>query len=396
MEEDDEAAEERARLRQAARADEALFPDEIELREKELGRERMARYRSLTNYQTSRWDPKENLPEDYARVWHVGRYRKLRLRVAEEQRWLARRLAERRAEEAKDAADDERMEDTSEDSDDEILSGCVPAGAYVTLVLADVSAAAYAAFASARGPASLLLALPLLPHENKLGVIHLDVNVVAHDDAAPHLPPIKSKDALTFVAGHRTWRARPVFSQTRFGQDKHKFERFLKVGDKAGGGRRDSAGFVTMTTYGPLSYAPCWVLVYREYVDADGKAARQLVATGNVAGADADRIVLKRAVLTGFPSRVHKRHATVRYMFNNPEDVVWFKPAKLTTKHGLQGHIMESVGTHGSMKCLFDKPIKQHDTVCLVLYKRIFPKFAPPVEVIQDDGTVVKKCLVIL
>eukprot|EP00587_Corethron_hystrix_P013614 CAMPEP_0113327910 /NCGR_PEP_ID=MMETSP0010_2-20120614/19640_1 /TAXON_ID=216773 ORGANISM="Corethron hystrix, Strain 308" /NCGR_SAMPLE_ID=MMETSP0010_2 /ASSEMBLY_ACC=CAM_ASM_000155 /LENGTH=151 /DNA_ID=CAMNT_0000189007 /DNA_START=200 /DNA_END=655 /DNA_ORIENTATION=+ /assembly_acc=CAM_ASM_000155 len=151
-----------------------------------------------------------------------------------------------------------------------------------------------------------------------------------------------------------------------------------------------------MTTYGPLSYAPCWVLVYREYVDADGKAARQLVATGNVAGADADRIVLKRAVLTGFPSRVHKRHATVRYMFNNPEDVVWFKPAKLTTKHGLQGHIMESVGTHGSMKCLFDKPIKQHDTVCLVLYKRIFPKFAPPVEVIQDDGTVVKKCLVIL
>ena len=29
------------------------------------------------------------------------------------------------------------------------------------------------------------------------------------------------------------------------------------------------------------------------------------------------------------------------------------------------------------MKCLFNAPIKQHDTVCLPLYKRVFPKFAP-------------------
>ena len=28
------------------------------------------------------------------------------------------------------------------------------------------------------------------------------------------------------------------------------------------------------------------------------------------------------------------------------------------------------------MKCLFNAPIKQHDTVCLPLYKRVFPKFA--------------------
>jgi pre-rRNA-processing protein TSR1 len=52
-------------------------------------------------------------------------------------------------------------------------------------------------------------------------------------------------------------------------------------------------------------------------------------------------------------------------------------PAGITTKHGLQGHIVQSVGDHGVMKCLFNAPIKQHDTVCLPLYKRIFPKFAP-------------------
>ena len=37
--------------------------------------------------------------------------------------------------------------------------------------------------------------------------------------------------------------------------------------------------------------------------------------------------------------------------------------------------IIESVGEHGTMKALFNAPIKQHDTVCLPLYKRIFPKF---------------------
>ena len=29
----------------------------------------------------------------------------------------------------------------------------------------------------------------------------------------------------------------------------------------------------------------------------------------------------EQMILTGFPTRVHKRHATVKYMFYNPEDV---------------------------------------------------------------------------
>jgi len=53
---------------------------------------------------------------------------------------------------------------------------------------------------------------------------------------------------------------------------------------------------------------------------ADG-GKREFLAHGSMLGADADRIVLKRIILTGFPTRVHKRHATVKYMFYNPEDV---------------------------------------------------------------------------
>jgi pre-rRNA-processing protein TSR1 len=56
------------------------------------------------------------------------------------------------------------------------------------------------------------------------------------------------------------------------------------------------------------------------------------------------------------------------------------------TKHGLQGNILDSVGDHGTMKCLFNAPIKQHDTVCLPLYKRIYPKYAPTTISDQDGN----------
>lgn len=45
------------------------------------------------------------------------------------------------------------------------------------------------------------------------------------------------------------------------------------------------------------------------------------------------------------------------------------------TKHGIRGHIKESVGTHGLFKAQFSGPITQNDRVWLVLYKRVYPKF---------------------
>lgn len=59
----------------------------------------------------------------------------------------------------------------------------------------------------------------------------------------------------------------------------------------------------------------------------------------------------------------------------------WFKPAELVTKLGLRGHIQEPVGTHGLLKASFSGIIMQNDTVMLILYKRVYPKF--PSEGIQ-------------
>jgi pre-rRNA-processing protein TSR1 len=99
------------------------------------------------------------------------------------------------------------------------------------------------------------------------------------------------------------------------------------------------------------------------------------VATGTVRSSNPDRVVLKKIVLTGYPLKVHKKKAIVKYMFFNPEDVKWYKPLDLFTKYGRRGRIKEPVGTHGAMKCLFDAPVQQRDSVCIALYKRVFPKW---------------------
>ncbi|KAL3936126.1 MAG: hypothetical protein SGARI_002695, partial [Bacillariaceae sp.] len=323
------------------------FPDEVQVDEEEKARDRFARYRSLQSFKKSYWDPKENLPDSYASVFNFASFKTTQRAVMAEMKDLVKAAEACNGQfwdgvkkTGNNPQDDAAMADSDEEEED-FLEGCIPTGSYVTLTLEAVDPAEYAGL----GPDALISVVGLLPHENKVSVVHMGLSNCKDSEV-----PVKSKDLLTFRCGWRTWTGRPVFSQNNLNCDKHKFERFLPP-----------AGI---------------------------NGVKELVASGSMIGADADRLVVKRIILTGYPVRVHKRWASVKYMFYDPEDVKWFKPAGLTTKHGLNGRIEESVGEHGTMKCLFNAPIKQHDTVCLCLYKRIYPKFVEEGKAGDEDRTV--------
>ena len=90
---------------------------------------------------------------------------------------------------------------------------------------------------------------------------------------------------------------------------------------------------------------------------------------------DPFKVILKRIILTGYPIKIKKKSAIVRFMFFNVEDINHFKINEVYTKNGMQGKIVESLGTHGSMKVRFNNFIKQGDVVCMNLFRRVFPKY---------------------
>jgi len=308
-----------------AREDEndQTFPDEIDTPKDVPARIRFQRYRGLRSFRTSPWDPYENLPRDYACIFQFEDFKR------------TERAVRRRAEQDTDS---------------------VEVGSRVTVHLEAVPP-----MAAARPPIFLF---PLLQHEHKMTVLHFAVQRNTEYDGS-----IRSKDPLILCVGTRRLRVRPIFSQHTRGGGKgvnnvHKFERYLRHGETT-----------IATIYGPVTFGnqPCALL--RESSD---QQAPHLVATGTFLNPDTTRIIAKRYILTGHPFKVHKKTATVRYMFFNSEDVDYFKPIQLHTKYGRTGHIKESLGTHGYFKAHFDGPINQMDTVCLSLYKRVFPKWGQP------------------
>ncbi|KAF8972993.1 ribosome biogenesis protein tsr1 [Flammula alnicola] len=319
--EEEEEQLEKWRNRQREEEDDLSFPDEVDTPKDIPASTRFQRFRGMRSFRTSPWDPYENLPRDYARIFQFEDFKR------------TERGVRRRAEQE--------------------LSVVEP-GVRVTIHLKDVPREA--------ATTSPVILFSLLQHEHKVTVLNFTVQRNTEYDGS-----VRSKDSLILCVGPRRLAVNPIYSQHTRGGGKgannvHKFERYLRHGVTS-----------IATTYGPVIYGkqPCVLL--RETTDSE---APQLVAMGTFMNPDTTRIVAKRIILTGHPFKVHKKTATIRYMFFNPDDVHYFKPIQLHTKHGRTGHIRESLGTHGYFKAYFDGPINQMDTVCMSLYKRVFPKWA--------------------
>lgn len=315
MEVDEEDDEESVDLEQEAKED-MEFPDEVDVPEHEPARIRYQKYRGLKSFRTSPWDPKENLPLDHGRIFQFQSFSRSKQKVF-----------------------------------NLIPTFPVKPGQWIAITLKDV----HKDLLVNHDPNHPLLASSLLPHENKMSVLNFTIQ--KHPS---YEQPIKSKERLVFHVGFRRYVTFPLFSENTPNLDKHKYEKFLHGG-------RDSVA----TIYGPITYPPMPLLAFKEVEDG-----LRLVATGNLVNVDPDRIILKKIVLTGHPERAKKKNVRVKGMFFDPDDVRWFKPVDLWTKRGARGQITEPVGTKGIFKCRFNSAVTNQDTICMSLYKRIFPKWS--------------------
>nr|XP_015222835.1 PREDICTED: pre-rRNA-processing protein TSR1 homolog [Lepisosteus oculatus] len=306
---DEQEESEALRRYREARADQ-MFPDEVDTPLDTPARTRFQRYRGLKSFRSSPWDPLENLPPDYARIFQFQNFERTRRRVLVE------------------AAEEEE--------------GAM-VGWYVTLHVQDVPPSVMDSFRSGRP----LVLVSLLPHEQKMSVLHMLVQ--RHPGNSE---PVKSKEELVFQCGFRRFRASPIFSQHTSGTGLRSAE------------PRESAGPRSRPVLSPVPFGKLFLA-----------GMQDLIATGSLLKADPQRVVVKRIVLSGHPFKIVRRTAVVRYMFFNRDDVNWFRPVELRTKWGRRGHIKEALGTHGHMKCVFDKQLPSQDTVLMTLYKRVFPRW---------------------
>uniref|UniRef100_A0A670ZAT3 Pre-rRNA-processing protein TSR1 homolog n=1 Tax=Pseudonaja textilis TaxID=8673 RepID=A0A670ZAT3_PSETE len=298
---------------------EEMFPDEVDTPRDLPARVRFQKFRGLKSFRTSPWDPKENLPRDYARIFQFQDFSRTKKHVF-------RQLE-------KEETDGAQV------------------GWYVTVHLCNVPVSVLESFEQKQEP---LVLFTLLPYEQKMSVLNLLVR--RHPG---YSEPVKSKEDVIVHCGFRRFRASPLYSQ-HTSADKHKLEKFFHA---------DTA--VVASIYAPITFPPASVLLFKQ----ENNGVQNLLATGSLLSVDPNRVVVKRVVLSGHPFKIFSKLAVVRYMFFNREDVLWFKPVELRTKWGRRGHIKEPLGTHGHMKCQFDGQLKSQDTVLMTLYKRVFPRW---------------------
>jgi pre-rRNA-processing protein TSR1 len=328
------------------------FPDEVDTPEDVPAQVRFANYHPVQPGQS--WDPYQELPLEYARMFRFSNWERATKRAVHEAKTVYRLTTG-----GMDEGGDEPGAST-----EHATSASDWTGQYVALVLGGVPASVGAAINQCWASGVPVVLGGLLRHERCVSVVHIVLR--RHPQ---YEEPIPAKTAMDLHCGFRRLaNARPIFSEYSLRAPSARYERFLH----ATGGR------VTVATlYAPVAFDGTPVIALTCASAERPDAPRELIGTGHVLSADPERVVLKRILLTGLPVRIGRTTVRVKGMFYRPDDVQFYKSVKLRTKLNLTGHITESVGTHGEMKCVFSSAMQSHDTVLLPLYKRIYPCWPP-------------------
>lgn len=340
------------------------FPDEVEIPDGQTARHRFHKYRGVQSLKLSKWESINDIPCEYGQIVKFDNFKQTINRNLKSGKGKSPfKFGDRVKITIKKLVSNDQLNNFNLDSNLEAMDF---SNSSISLNEFDFSH-----FDSSN---SFFLLIGLFEHEEKYSVINFTVKNVDLD------MEIVSKRDYIAVIGFRTFVINPLFSE--YSQSHSMNHRYLKSFEP---GSRAVGSF-----YGPVTLshsAP--VLLFTKNSDNnngqfDGEREEKtipldslisLVGTGSLLYPDPDRCILKRITLSGHPFKIHSRIVIVRFMFDNPEDIIWFKPVELVTNQtNRRGHIVESLGTHGYMKCVFDGQIKSGERIALHLYKRVFPK----------------------
>jgi pre-rRNA-processing protein TSR1 len=324
-----DTTEEKPALFEMRDRSEMQFPDEVDTPENVPARERFQKYRGLKSMRNGNWDPYEELPAEFSQIHEfedVGHATKLNFT--------------------------ELAENGKSCKNVECVLWLEPRTDFLQV----------AELVKSTSP---LVLSSIGRFENKVTVVHCRVTLVD-----PTELPLISKEPVVVQIGFRRFEVRPIYSEIpKYSSSTGSLpiRKMLRDTGRDRGNDTTTSSSVLMSFYAPAVLGSAPVLVLKN---------GQLAAWGSLVGNAPNKpVIVKRITLTGYPYRVHKSKSVIRYMFFNPVDVDWFKPVELLTRKGLRGHISESLGTHGYMKCNFNGQLTSDDVICMHLYKRAFPKF---------------------
>uniref|UniRef100_A0A6B2KYC9 Bms1-type G domain-containing protein n=1 Tax=Arcella intermedia TaxID=1963864 RepID=A0A6B2KYC9_9EUKA len=173
-----------------------LWPDEVDVPLDQPARHRFQKYRGLKSFRTSPWDPKENLPHDYSRIFQFQNFIRTYKRILRDN------------------------------------EGVSP-NQYVTISIKDIAKDLFAQ----HPPNTPLVVSGLMKYENKSSTVHFKVQ--KHPSCTK---PIKTKTPLEFHVGFRRMKIQPIFSENT-NYSKFKYLKFLR-------------GTSVATAYAPICFPP--------------------------------------------------------------------------------------------------------------------------------------------
>lgn len=310
------------------------FPDAVEVPEDQPARIRFAKYRGVESLRTSEWDTSADaLPKFMENIFEFDNFK----------------LSMKRA----------LIVDSQELEASHFRPGSLVELELSLAHLSPASAEAQTLLSILNRPLNQvpLCIYGLLPHEQKYSILNLNLQPRSTS------VNVRSKEPVLMIYGFRRLEVSPIYSDASHGHNLHTMHRIMPTDRPC-----------TASVLAPIAYPPTSVLFFRAKNNENNSVS--LLASGSLESIKPNRIILKRITFVGYPFKIHRRTCTVRFMFFNPIDVNWFRPVELvTSRQYRRGHIKESLGTHGYMKCIFDKQIQQNEQIAMNLYKRIFPKW---------------------